>query len=634
MNSNSHGHKEPTQAEIDAAREAFFAKAPPDLRESRTPPNGHNESKPAPQRRRKAARPDDADVPTIFPSLDDRPCWRLYDEPFQHAGRAFAAGVYFHGIRHVRNDSTPLPIDRWICSPLRVLAVTRNREDDEHGRLLEFRAPSGRWRKWAMPMPMLAGDGNEVRAVLLSGGLTFNMDRRGDVLQYIAAQMPEHTMRAATATGWHDGSFVLPAQVLGAEDIWFQAMGRTAPYASAGTIAGWREMAALARGNRLLMLSIAAAFAGTLLRPLGMTGAALHLFGDSSTGKTTAARGAASVWGGEAFVRTWRATANGLEGAGQLHTDTMLPLDEIGEIDPRHLYEVAYALINGTGKSRANRYGEARQAAHWRVFALSTGETTLAARMQTGGFSVKAGQELRFLDVPVAGRYGVLDELHGRTSAGVLSDEIRALAARHYGLAGPLFAEALVRELASGLDLLALHAPVLARFSAADGQQRRAAQTFAACALAGELAVQWGVVPWEAGEPTDAALHAFRLWYERRPDEGRGSEHAAILRAVADFLDRHGDSRFSSIEGSGDLIRDRAGYYRFDGGRRLYLLTAGGMREATKGYDLMRALRALDEAGAITERGKGGEVAKVTHTPDGKKRLYHIEPEALDKIVT
>ena len=82
----------------------------------------------------------------------------------------------------------------------------------------------------------------------------------------------------------------------------------------------------------------------------------------------------------------------------------MLPSASLGEVDPKSLHEAASARINGTGKTRANRHGEARQASRWRVFLLSTGELTIAARMSAGGIEAKAGQELRILDVPVSGK--------------------------------------------------------------------------------------------------------------------------------------------------------------------------------------------------------------------------------------
>ncbi|NML99637.1 DUF927 domain-containing protein [Paraburkholderia sp. RP-4-7] len=563
-----------------------------------------------------------------FPGLDERPCWRVYEGWHRVGGSKVKPGVYWHGVKPGKNDSPPAMIDKWICTPMTVKAVTRNREDAEYGRLLEILSPAGKRKKWAMPMSMLAGDGNEARGVLLSEGLVFDLHDKGAILRYIAGQFPKETMRAASVTGWHDDAFVLPDAVIGADDIWFQASGRTAPYASAGTFEGWCELAALATGNPLLMLAMSAALAGPLLGSLNVDGGGVHLYGDSSSGKTTALLAAISVWGGPAFKRTWRATANGLEGAGSLHSDTLLALDELGEIDPKSLYESAYALINGMGKTRANRHGEARQATRWRVFLLSTGELTIGARMGAGGIEAKAGQELRILDIPVNGAYGLFDDLRGRPAGGVLSDDVRNLSAKHYGHAGPRFVEALVSNLRTGFRLTDSLQPLVDRFGAAEGQERRAARTFAICALAGELSVLWGVTPWVSGEPIQSAIHAFNLWRNRRSTNGHSAEHAAILRAVSDFIDRHADSRFSSIEGSADLVRDRAGYWKQDGGGRLYLFTSGGLREATKGYDMSRVTAALAKADALDS--ESGRHTKSTRTPDGRKtKLYHVNPEKL-----
>lgn len=105
-------------------------------------------------------------------------------------------------------------------------------------------------------------------------------------------------------------------------------------FAAAGTLAEWqRGVAALAPGNDLLTISIALAFAGPLLDVVGMRSFGAHLAGPSRTGKTTLARAAASVWGPPETggqIRTWRATANGLEGAAAERNDNMLLLDEIG----------------------------------------------------------------------------------------------------------------------------------------------------------------------------------------------------------------------------------------------------------------------------------------------------------------
>ncbi len=44
----------------------------------------------------------------------------------------------------------------------------------------------------------------------------------------------------------------------------------------------------------------------------------IHLVDNSSVGKSTAIKAAASVWGGPKYVRSWNTTSNGLEGAAAL----------------------------------------------------------------------------------------------------------------------------------------------------------------------------------------------------------------------------------------------------------------------------------------------------------------------------
>lgn len=103
------------------------------------------------------------------------------------------------------------------------------------------------------------------------------------------------------------------------------------------------------------MFAISVAFAGTLAGITGEDSGGFHLRGKSSTGKSTALKVAASVWGHPAtYVRQWRATSNGLEGLAALHADDgLLILDELEQVDPKEAGEVAYMLGNGQGKARA-----------------------------------------------------------------------------------------------------------------------------------------------------------------------------------------------------------------------------------------------------------------------------------------
>ena len=144
----------------------------------------------------------------------------------------------------------------------------------------------------------------------------------------------------------------------------------------------------------------------------------LHLYGDSSHGKTTCLRAAASIFGEpKMLIDTWRSTSNGLEGKLVSRNDLPVFLDEAGQQDnPKVLAEAAYLIGNEKQKMRANRYGAAQHTTGFRVVALSTGEKTLLNG--TGELS-KAGQEVRLLQVPV--------NLDGRPWGGMDGSQIERL---------------------------------------------------------------------------------------------------------------------------------------------------------------------------------------------------------------
>lgn len=60
-------------------------------------------------------------------------------------------------------------------------------------------------------------------------------------------------------------------------------------------------------------------------------GGGIHLVGSSSSGKSTIAECAVSVWGGPRLKPSWNAKINGLEAIAAALNGTVLVLDEIGE---------------------------------------------------------------------------------------------------------------------------------------------------------------------------------------------------------------------------------------------------------------------------------------------------------------
>ena len=123
-------------------------------------------------------------------------------------------------------------------------------------------------------------------------------------------------------------------------------------------------------------------------------------------------------------------------------------------------------------------------------------------------------------------------------------------------------------------------------------------------------------------------LELFEVW---RAGRGEGpSENRQILKSIADFIARHGDTRFSAATDLHGEARDRAGYWEDAPNGRLFLFNRPGLEEAAKGYDLGRVVVALDSVGAIAKRDTGRAQA-TKRLPDGTKpKLYFIDPTKLE----
>jgi putative DNA primase/helicase len=527
----------------------------------------------------------------------------------------------------------------WICSPLKVVALTRTPDDEAWGRLLEFADPDGRKHEWACPLELLAGDGLEFRRILLSLGL--RIAPSGKARQMLASYVQTYKVKdraiCTDTPGWHDGAFVLLDETIGqksGERVLLQTTGEPPKMRQAGTVEEWRvNLGRYCEGNSRLILAVSMAFAGPMLAITGDESGGLNLVGSSSTGKTTALKVAASVWGGPEFLHRWRATDNGLEAVAQIHNDNLLILDELAQVDPRYAGEIAYMLANGTGKHRARRDGLARKAATWRLLFLSAGEIGIAAHMGEVGKRARAGQEVRLADIPAdAGKgHGLFEELHGFPSGVALAEYLNEKAGKAYGTAGRVFVRGLVGIQASQLkervevlraDFLSSKVP-----PGADGQALRVASRLALIAASGELATTFTITGWAKGAAIKAAGTCFDAWLERRGGSG-SQEQTAALAQVHYFIEAHGESRFTDLDSNSDRnIVNRAGFRRrTEAGIEYLVLPEVFKREVCAGFDYRLVARVLRDKGMLRIEDASHLTIKVR----GIGRVYCIM-EKLDE---
>lgn len=554
-------------------------------------------------------------------------------------------GVWFVGTDKEGNSTTP----RWICAPLDVLAMVRDPINRGWGKLVLFEDPDNNQHREIIPDALLCGDGAEMERLLRGWGLQIAPKGRAPLLEYLITSRPKDRARVTPRTGWHDGSagsvFVLPDRSIGdAGELWlFEDAGAPSSFKTKGTLAEWRDdVAAKCVGNSRLAFSVSMSLASPLLHMAGMESGGFHFRSNSSDGKTTALRVAASVCGGPDYMQRWRATDNGLEALAMQHCDAPLLLDELAQLDPRAAGEVAYMLANGAGKARAQRSGGMRDTAFWRLLFLSAGEIGLAQHMMEAGKQAKAGQELRVAEIPAdAGAgLGIFEQLHGEANGAEFSRALDRGTRKHYGTAWLAFLSSLAKHQGTIVDALREARKAFERHYLTDdasGQARRVADRFALVGAAGELATKWGITGWVAGESLKAAGSCFSAWLTNRGGEGNAEERA-MLAQVREFLRRYGESAFTDWDRPANdsdkhspVRSDRAGYRKHDPVTDeidYYIFTETFRTRICKGYHAANMGRLLMARGYIEEGKESGRewVVKEKLPTEGRARVVHVLP--------
>lgn len=462
-----------------------------------------------------------------------------------------------------------------VSGRIEVIAKTRDNNSQNWGKLLRFEDPDGIKKEIAVPNTMFAGDCRELRELLLSEGLDITPAGKGKLSTYLMSCNPTARTLCINKTGWYNEAFVFPDSVIGkmTDKISFQSENFNNVYTTAGSLEQWRDrIGQYCAGNSRLIFAVSAAFAAALLKHSGLENGGFHFVGGSSCGKSTILRVAASVWGGKDYLRTWRATDNGLEGVASMHNDSLLILDELGQVDPSKAGEIAYMLGNGGGKTRATRNGTARNALSWQLLYLSSGEKDLNDCAVESKKKVKAGQEIRLLNIPAVPvereSYGAFEYLHDLETGGGFAEYLNQQVKEYYGTPARAFIQAITEEspetVKTGLreDLEKIKSALTEKVvdGEADNQAGRAINRFALVAFAGEYATEKGLTGWQKGDALSACSWCLKDWLTVRGGAGN-QEDKQILEQVKYFFEQNAESRFYDLtKGNDQKIINMAGY--------------------------------------------------------------------------
>ncbi|WP_447313765.1 DUF927 domain-containing protein [Klebsiella michiganensis] len=523
--------------------------------------------------------------------------------------------------------------ESWLCSALEVIGTGI---DDSKTRYLILRwRPFGSKGDTVQAIPFADIGEREGWRTLKAGGVnvTTKSGLRATLADWLQSCANGEVWRIAHATGWQCGAYIMPdGEIIGTPDQPVLFNGRSSAasgYTTSGTVESWREsVGRLAFGNYSMMTGVAAALAAPLIGLAGADGFGIHLYEQSSAGKTTTANVASSLYGNPDVLRlTWYGTALGLANEAAAHNDALMPLDEIGQgADPVEVYKSAYALFNGTGKLQGAKEGGNRDLKRWRTVAISTGEMDLETFIASAGRKAKAGQLVRLLNIPMRRAVRFHEHANGKHHADALKDAYQ----HNHGVAGREWVKWLADHQQEAVSAVRAAEERWRSLIPSDyGEQvHRVGARFAileAALLLGNV-----ITGWDEQTCRDAIQYSYNAWLR---EFGTGNkEHQQIIEQTEAFLNAYGMSRFAPFpyDPSSLPISNMAGY-RQKGGHEtdpmvFYTFPAAFEGEIARGFNSRQFAEVLKKAGMLTPPTSGRGFQRKSPRIDGRQiRVYVLQ---------
>lgn len=486
-----------------------------------------------------------------------------------------------------------------ICGPLFVVAQTETPEGKNGGLVLELETLNGVLRVVALPRGTLHDHNNTIATDLASLNFFIKVGKEKDMLTYLGLSRAKEKRIAATQTGWAQADdpdklvFVLPNTAT-EPGYHFQPekFNRSSESVTTrGTLDDWIDN--VFDPSPYPLFSVLFALSCPLLRFAGMNSGGVNFWGSSSSGKTTLAQIAASVYGNgtdpsnaaaKSYINRWNTTINALEGLATAFNDLLLILDELGSSQSKDYGRALYDLSGGQGKSAMDASRRMRDTRSWCVGILSTGEVTSRSKIEEGLIGkkaqAKAGQLIRLIDLEIKANM-----FSGRSHV----DKLKRACSLYYGTLGQAYLEAIVRRytapelrniVTDNLDF------ALNRLMAQRGKisaiQERALRWFAIAETAGHLIVTLKLIPELTNQMVREAID--QVVNDWAPSSRGLTDDERSVVSLREFILKNRDIRFkklSELPGSDKIHREIAGYY--DSARDAFFFLPEAFREATGG---------------------------------------------------
>jgi putative DNA primase/helicase len=285
-------------------------------------------------------------------------------------------------------------------------------------------------------------DARQLVAALAGEGAPVTSNNARLVIAYLAAYehafastIPQKKVTSRFGRGRAGGQFFLPG-LSSAVEFAPEGPGDAALYraysARRGSLQGWLEAMRVLASEHLLIpqAAVLAALVPPLQRRLQIPNFIFDIHGDTSTGKSTSLRIAASVYGKphdpDSLILQWTNTRVAVEQVAGTCGELPVFLDDAQHCPAELKRSVIYMIANGRGKGRAARGGGLSETQTWHTVALSTSEEPLHEA------SPHEGARGRILSL------GGLSSPFPHGASALVQNLDRAVGANH-GLAGEVF---------------------------------------------------------------------------------------------------------------------------------------------------------------------------------------------------
>ncbi len=521
----------------------------------------------------------------------------------------------------------------WLCDAVEVVGMGQS--EDEFYTMLRF-TPNRSEQSKIIALPLKDVGERTGWQLLRKNGLniTNNQRLRPYLADYLQDYYQKGFYRVVNATGWQSGAYILPnGEVIGEPKTPVFFVGQSANnkgYGVSGSIESWQqEIASNVAGNPFMMLGVAVALSAPIIHLINAESFGVHIFGGSSTGKTTIANIASSIYGHPDEIRlSWLTTPLGISNEAQARNDGFMPLDEIGQSTNRkHVGDIAYSLFNGVGKIQGAKEGGNRDLARWRTVAFSTGEIDLETYLTNVEIKTNVGQLVRLLNIPLQRA----TQFHHHKDGKAHADHLNQASKLHYGVIGREWIKHLI-DLHRNNAIEPLYRAILENRlntlpNDCHSQVKRVMSRFSILEMTLKLSLDF--TGWDVGECENAITKAFNEWVNIFGYHSR--EELQVIEQVNGWLLANAEGRFIRypIDPTQREVNNIAGYRVIPDSKsdeqEYFYLYPMAFDEAIKGHPKKQACQILAEKGMLKrgkEKGYGFTIKLPRQIKGDRTRCY------------